>query len=279
MTIGILNAGAPASDVESEWTAQIYRCDNGMNIGMTRFWPAAMVYDGTDEELVWRLVAMVPGARVERRTTSSGVITHLVRSDHRVDTRAMLASVGLNVSNTNPTAHHPLQSFITHGTTVATTPTHRDENDAILVQLRGSKEMLIHPPAFALPGVPASVFGDAAGFQNPQWLEFDPFRLGRIHSSAVGEGGADPGRCSCGTENVVARSAIDAGLSGDQRPNSARHHRRTQCQTPHLQARRPADANAAWSRLLVLRCATTKFPTSGQRTWRQRPDCLLLCTD
>ena len=44
--------------------------------------------------------------------------------------------------------------------------------------------MLIHPPAFALPGVPASVFGDAAGFQNPQWLEFDPFRLGRIHSSA-----------------------------------------------------------------------------------------------
>ena len=74
MTIGILNAGAPASDVESEWTAQIYRCDNGMNIGMTRFWPAAMVHDGTDEELVWRLVAMIPGARVERRTTSCGVI-------------------------------------------------------------------------------------------------------------------------------------------------------------------------------------------------------------
>ena len=44
--------------------------------------------------------------------------------------------------------------------------------------------LLIHPPAFALPGVPASVFGDAAGFQNPQWLEFGPFRLGRIHSSA-----------------------------------------------------------------------------------------------
>ena len=106
-----------------------------------------MVYDGTDEELLWRLIAMIPGARVERRTSSSGVITHLVRSDHRVDTRAMLASVGLNVSNTNPTAHHPLQSFITHSSTVATTPTHRDENDAILVQLRGSKEMLIHPPA------------------------------------------------------------------------------------------------------------------------------------
>ena len=183
MSSGILHAGASARDVESEWTAQIFRCDSGMNIGMTRFRPTAMVYDGTDEELVWRLTAMLPGARVERRTSSSGVITHLVHSDRRVDTRAMLVSVGLNVSNTNPTAHHPLQSFITHGTTVATTPTHRDENDAILVQLRGSKEMLIHPPALALPGCPASVFGDAAASNNPRWLEFDPFQLSRIHSS------------------------------------------------------------------------------------------------
>ena len=123
------------------------RCDDGMNIGMARFLPTAMVYDGTDEELVWRLTAMLSGTRVERRTSSSGVITHLVHSDRRVDTHAMLVSVGLDVSNTSPTAHHPLQSFITHGATVATTPTHRDENDAIPVQLKGSKEMLIHPPA------------------------------------------------------------------------------------------------------------------------------------
>ena len=127
-----------------------------------------MVYDGTDEELVWRLTAMLSGARVERRTSNSGVITHLVHSDRRVDTRAMLVSVGLNVSNTNPTAHRPLQSFITHGTTVATAPTHRDENNAILVQLKGSKEILIHPPALALPGCPASVFGDAAATNNPR---------------------------------------------------------------------------------------------------------------
>ena len=154
-----------------------------MNIGMKRFWPTDMVYDGTGEELVWRLTAMLPGTRVESRTSNSGVITHLVHSDHRVDTRAMLVSVGLNVSNTSPTAHHPLQSFITHGTTVATTPTHRDENDAILVQLKGSKEMLIHPPALALPGCPASVFGDAATSQPPWWLEFDPFQPSRLHSS------------------------------------------------------------------------------------------------
>ena len=252
LSLGILHVGAVARDVESEWTAQIFRCDDGMNIGMTRFRPTAMVYDGTDEELVWRLTAMLPGTRVERRTSSSGVITHLVHSDRRVDTRAMLVSVGLNVSNTSPTAHHPLQSFITHGTTVATTPTHRDENDAILVQLKGSKEMLIHPPALALPGCPASVFGDAAAFQNPRWLEFDPFQLSRIHSSQWVKVVLGPGRCSCGTEDVVARSAVDAGLSGDQRPDSARHHRRTQHPTPHLQARRPADANVARSAWLAL---------------------------
>jgi len=183
MSSGILHAGALTWDAEFEWTAQIFRCDSGMNIGMTRFRPTAMVYDGTDEELVWSLTAMLPGARVERRTSNSGVTTHLVHSDRRVDTRAMLVSVGLSVSNTNPTAHHPLQSFITHGTTVATRPTHRDENNAILVQLKGSKEILIHPPALSLPGCPASVFGDAAATINPRWLAFDPFQLHRTHSS------------------------------------------------------------------------------------------------
>ena len=125
---------------------------------------------------------MLEGTRVERRTSNSKVITHLVHSDHRVDTRAMLVSVGLNVLNTNPTAHHSLQSFITHGTTVATTPTHRDENNAILVKLRRSKEILIHPPALALPGCPANVFGDTAVTNNPRWLSFDPFQLHRSHS-------------------------------------------------------------------------------------------------
>ena len=183
MSSGILHAGAWTRDAESEWTAQIFRRDNGVNIGMARFRPTAMVYDGTDEELVWSLTEMLPGARVERRTSNSGVITHLVHSSRRVDTRAMLVSVGLSVSNTNPTAHRPLQSFITHGTTVATTPTHRDENNAILVQLRSSKEILIHPPALALPGCLASVFGDAAATNNPRWLAFDLFQLHRTHSS------------------------------------------------------------------------------------------------
>ena len=183
MSPGVLHTGALTSDAGSEWTAQIFRCDSGVNIGMTRYRPTAMVYDGTDEELVWSLTAMLPGARVERRTSNSGVTTHLVHSDRRVDTRAMLAAVGLNVTNTNPMAHHPLQSFITHGATVATTPTHRDENNAILVQLKGPTELLIHPPALSLPGCPASVFGDAAATTNPRWLEFDPFQLHRTHSS------------------------------------------------------------------------------------------------
>ena len=126
---------------------------------------------------------MLEGTRVERRTSNSGVITHVVRSDRRVDTHAMLTSVGLGVSNTNPTAHHPMQSFVTHGTTIATTPCHRDENNAMLVQLHGSKEILIHPPALALPGCPASVYGDAAAASNPRWLSFDPFQLPRRHSS------------------------------------------------------------------------------------------------
>ena len=183
MSSGILHTGALTRDAESAWTAQISRCDSGVNIGMTGFRSMAMVYDGTGEELVWSLTEMLEGTHLERRTSNSGVIMHLVHSDHRVDTRAMLVSVGLNMLNTNPTAHHPLQSFITHGTTVATTPTHRDENNAILVQLRGSKEILIHPPALALPGCPARVFGDAAATNNLRWLAFDPFQLHRIHSS------------------------------------------------------------------------------------------------
>ena len=81
MSSGILHTGALTRDAESEWTAPIFRCDSGVNIGMTRFRPTAMVYDGTDEELVWSLTAMLTGARVERRMSNSGTITHLVHSD------------------------------------------------------------------------------------------------------------------------------------------------------------------------------------------------------
>ena len=119
---------------------------------------------------------------MERRTSSSGVTSHLARSDRRVDMRSVLASVGLNVTNTNPTAHHLLQSFITNTTTVATTPTHRDENNAVLVQLRGSKEVLVHPPAQSLPGCPAAIFANAS-LTDSRWLDLDPFELSRAYSS------------------------------------------------------------------------------------------------
>jgi hypothetical protein len=77
-----------------------------------------------------------------------------------------------------------MQSFITHGTAIVTTPCHRDENDALLIQLRGSKEILIHPPVLVVPGCPASVYGDAAATSNPRWLpSFEPFQLPRRDSS------------------------------------------------------------------------------------------------
>ena len=77
-----------------------------------------------------------------------------------------------------------MQSFVTRGNTVATTPCHRDVNDAILVQLRGSKEILIHEPTLAIPGCPASVYGDAAATDSTRWLRgFGPFQLPRRHSS------------------------------------------------------------------------------------------------
>ena len=121
---------------------------------------------------------------MERQTTDRGVVSHLVRSHRRVDLHAMLISVGLNVSNTNPPAYYPMQTFIMCGTVIATAPCHRGENDALLVQLRGSKEMLIHPPALVIPGCPASVCGDAAAASNPRWLcPFGPFQLPLSDSS------------------------------------------------------------------------------------------------
>jgi len=41
--------------------------------------------------------------------------------------------VGLNVTNTNPAAFSPLQTFITRGKIIATAPFHRDEHSAMLV--------------------------------------------------------------------------------------------------------------------------------------------------
>ena len=106
MLSGISYAGA------SPWTAQISRCDGGVNLGMTKFRPTASVYDGTGEELIWRLIALLEGTHTDTTTSDSGVVSHLVRNSRRVDVRAMLESMGLDVTNTNPTARCPLQSFV-----------------------------------------------------------------------------------------------------------------------------------------------------------------------
>ena len=79
MPSGISYVGA------SPWTAQISRCDGGVNLGMTKFRPTASVYDGTGEELVWRLIALLEGTHTETSTSDSGVVSHLVRSSQRVD--------------------------------------------------------------------------------------------------------------------------------------------------------------------------------------------------
>ena len=182
VTSGISWDAASAGGTEHGWTARTFTDDSGTSIGMTRFRLTDMVHIGTGEELISKLTNMMPGTRVERRTSSSGVTSHLARSDRRVDMRSVLASVGLNVTNTNPMAHHLLQSFITNTTTVATTPTHRDENNAILVQLRGSKEVLVHPPAQSLPGCPAAIFANAT-LTDSRWLDVDPFELSKAYSS------------------------------------------------------------------------------------------------
>ena len=149
--------------------------------------------------LLKSFMAMLERTRTERQTTDRGVVSHLVRSHRRVDLHAMLISVGLNVSNTNPPAYYPMQTFIMCGTVIATAPCHRGENDALLVQLRGSKEMLIHPPALVIPGCPASVCGDAAAASNPRWLKLRRFERAVAASAAeVAELPPTPGRpCAC----------------------------------------------------------------------------------
>ena len=182
MSSGISWEATPAVGTGRGWTARTFTDNNGTNIGMTRFRPTDMVHVGTGEELVLKLTGMMPGTRVERRTSSSGVTSHLARSSRRIDMSPVLASVGLNVTNTNAMAHHMLQSFITNNTTLSTTPTHRDENNAILIQLRGSKEVLVHPPTQSLPGCSAEIFASAT-LSDSRWLDVDPFGLSRAYSS------------------------------------------------------------------------------------------------
>ena len=182
MPPGITWDVASAERTGRGWTARTYTDDKGTNIGMTRFRPTEMVNAGTGEELIVRLTDMMPGARVERRTSHSGVTSHLARSDRRIDMGPVLASVGLHVTNTNSMAQYLLQSFVTNTTTVASTPTHRDANNAVLIQLRGSKEVLIHPPTQSLPGCPADIFASAT-LTDSRWLDVDPFKLSRAYSS------------------------------------------------------------------------------------------------
>jgi hypothetical protein len=79
----------------------------------------------------------------------------------------------------------PMQSFITEGDLIATAPCHRDERDAVLVQLRGSKELLLHPPASELPGCFAHVFDGANESRASRWLwGFDPFQVAVCHTSS-----------------------------------------------------------------------------------------------
>jgi hypothetical protein len=109
-----VESGGPSGIVHSRaepWVAQVFQRDDGVHIGMSTFRPTAAVYDGTNEELVLRLIAMLEGTRTIRKATNRGVVSHLVQNDRRVDICAMLSSVGLSVSNTNPAAFSPMHQW------------------------------------------------------------------------------------------------------------------------------------------------------------------------
>ena len=57
---------------------------------------------------------MLEGTKTERRTTSRGVVSHLVRNNRHVDLYALLSSAGLNVTNTNPEAFSPMHRHSSH---------------------------------------------------------------------------------------------------------------------------------------------------------------------
>ena len=126
-------------------------------------------------------MAMLEGTRTTRVQANRGVVSHLVRNDRRTDLSTMLASARLHVTNTNPLATSPMQSFITEGGDVTVTaPCHRDERGAVLVRaaarLRGMKELLLHSSALELPGCPAHFFEGVNDTRVSRWLwDFDPF--------------------------------------------------------------------------------------------------------
>ena len=173
-----VEAGGPAGIAHrgaEPWTAQLVQRDNGLHLGVATFRPTATVFDGTSEELAQRIVSMV-GTRAQCLQTDRGVVSHQVRSDRRPDLRAMLATVGFHITNTNPSAASPMQSFSTEDDVIATAPYHRDERDALLVQLRGTKELLMHPPAPSIPGCPADIYDGVTELRESCWLwDFDPF--------------------------------------------------------------------------------------------------------
>ena len=135
----------------------------------------------TSEELAQRLMAILEGMRTTRVQANRGVVSHLVRNDRRTDLSTILASARLQVTNTNPLATSPMQSFITEGgDVIVTVPCHRVERGAVLVRaaarLRELKDLLLHPPALELPGCPAHLFEGVNDTRVSHWLwDFDPF--------------------------------------------------------------------------------------------------------
>ena len=176
--------GIAQSGVEP-WAAQLVHRDNGLHLGVTTFRPTAMVFDGTSEELAQRLVSVLEGTRTTRLLTNRGVVSHLVRNNRRPDIHTMLAAVGVNVTNTNPSAASPMQSPLRRATPLPRR--HATETNVMrcLVQLRGTKELLMHPHAPSLPGCLAHIDEGTAESRASRWLwDFDPFQLAVCHTSS-----------------------------------------------------------------------------------------------
>ena len=220
MSSGISWEAAPAVGTGRGWTARTFTDNNGTNIGMTRFRPTDMVHVGTGEELVLKLTGMMPGTRVERRTSSSGVTSHLARSSRRIDMSPVLASVGLNVTNTNAMAHHMLQSFITNTTTLCdhAHASRREQRNSHTAQ---GLERSAGPPA---DPVATRMLGRDLCECNTVGLSLAGCRSLRTKQGLlieVGEGGDGSGRRGRDAEAMVARGAINAGFGSYQRPSPA----------------------------------------------------------
>ena len=99
--------GRSTGITESEtvpWTARVVDYDDGPQLGFTTFRLTDRVYEGTGEELALGLTKMLAGAHTTHRQSETGMVSHLVISNRRTDTRSVLAAVGLDVTNTNPKA-------------------------------------------------------------------------------------------------------------------------------------------------------------------------------